>query len=88
MEQNIATTKMTSRGQIVIPETIRKQLGLETGAQFVVIGQGDVVMLKVINPPSPGEFAELKRKLRRQAQKAGLKEKDIKSAIAKARCRT
>ena len=30
---NLATTKMTSRGQVVIPEDIRKRLNLKVGAK-------------------------------------------------------
>ena len=52
----IATTKLSSKGQIVIPEIIRKQLQLKTGAQFVVVADKDVVILKNITPPSMKEF--------------------------------
>ena len=38
-----ATTKMSSKGQVVIPEQIREQLHLREGEQFVVIGRGDTV---------------------------------------------
>ena len=38
---SIATTKLSSKGQVVIPEEIRKQLGLKEGDQFVVVGQDD-----------------------------------------------
>ena len=34
----LSTTRMSSKGQVVIPEEIRQRLGLETGAQFVVAG--------------------------------------------------
>ncbi|WP_251365872.1 AbrB/MazE/SpoVT family DNA-binding domain-containing protein [Coxiella-like endosymbiont of Rhipicephalus sanguineus] len=37
MLRQLATTKMSSRGQIVIAEEIREQLGLETGTKFVVL---------------------------------------------------
>ncbi len=37
---------MSSKGQIVIPEEIRNALHLKTGTKFVVIGEGDVVVLK------------------------------------------
>ena len=47
-----ATTKLSSKGQVVIPEEARNDLGLNEGDQFVVIGQGDAVILKVITPPS------------------------------------
>jgi AbrB family looped-hinge helix DNA binding protein len=43
-----ATTKLSSRGQVVIPEEIRNRLGLEPGVQFVVGGDRDVVILKVL----------------------------------------
>mgnify|MGYP001104459118 CR=1 FL=1 len=48
----IATTRMSSKGQVVIPETIRKRLNLQAGAQFVVLGEGDVVILKAISTTS------------------------------------
>ncbi len=87
MAQEIATTKMSSRGQVVIPERIRQRLKLGPGVQFAVFGQDDVVMFKVINPPSPSEFAGLKRELQRQARQHGLKKSDIPKAIAKVRGR-
>ena len=85
MKQALATTKMSSRGQVVIPESIREQLGLESGAQFIVVGQGDVVMLKVVTPPSTKEYSNLKKRLRKQARDAGLKRADIPKAIARVR---
>ncbi len=80
-----ATTKMSSKGQVVIPEDIRKKLKLETGAQFVVMGEDDVVILKAIKPPSMSDFNTLIAKARNQGKKAGLKQSDITAAIAKAR---
>lgn len=88
MSQTLSTTKLSSRGQVVIPESIREQLGLKPGDQFVAVGQGDVVMLKVITPPSIDEYDELKKVLRIQAREAGLKQSDVKDAIKKARAKT
>lgn len=87
MSHNIATTKMSSRGQVVIPESIRDRLKLGPGVQFAVFGQDDVIMFKVINPPAPDEFARLKRELQQQAPQGGFKQSDIPKAIAKARGR-
>jgi len=84
---NAATTKMSSKGQVVIPEDIRKRLKLKTGSQFVVMGENDVVILKTIKPPSMAEFEKLITKARIQGKKAGLKQSDITAAIAKARGR-
>ena len=60
----VATTKMSSKGQVVIPEDIRRRLGLDTGAQFLVLGEDDVVILKMVRPPSMGDFDRLVRKAR------------------------
>ncbi len=87
MSQSIATTKMSSRGQVVIPEAIRDRLKLGPGVQFAVFGQDDVVMFKVVHEPSATEFARLKRELQRQARKDSLKRSDIPKAITKARRR-
>jgi len=81
----LATTKMSSKGQIVIPEDIRKRLGLKPGAQFVVVGQNDVVILKTITQPSMNEFDQLISEARKQAKKAGMKKTDIASALQKVR---
>jgi AbrB family looped-hinge helix DNA binding protein len=82
---SVSTTKMSSKGQVVIPENIRKQLNLKAGAQFVVLGEKDVVILKNISPPSMDEFDDLITQARKKAKKAGLKKSDIKDAIAQAR---
>jgi AbrB family looped-hinge helix DNA binding protein len=83
----VGTTKMSSKGQVVIPEDIRRRLKLKAGSQFVVVGKDDVVILKAISPPSLGEFDALVVEARRQARQAGLKKSDITDAIAKARGR-
>lgn len=84
---DLATTKMSSKGQVVIPENIRKRLKLKAGSQFVVIGDEDVVILKAISAPSMEEFDALIAEARKQAREAGLKKADIAAAIAKARGR-
>ena len=83
----LETTRMSSKGQVVIPEAVRKRLGLKEGAQFVVVGERDVVVLKALGPPSMAEFDELIAEARRQARRAGLKRSDIAAAVARARGR-
>ena len=85
--ETLATTRMSSKGQVVIPESIRKRLDLKEGAQFLVVGDADVVILKVVTPPDMNEFDALIKQAREQAKNAGLKPADISSAVAKARGR-
>ncbi|MBP7161798.1 AbrB/MazE/SpoVT family DNA-binding domain-containing protein [Myxococcota bacterium] len=82
---NLATTKMSSKGQVVIPEDIRKRLNLKAGSQFVVMGEDGVVILKAIEAPSMKDFDALVREARKQARQAGLKQSDLGKAIVKAR---
>ena len=81
----VSTTKMSSKGQVVIPEQIRVQLALETGSQFVVVGDKDVVILKRITTPSLNEFDGLVKQARSQARAVGLKKSDIENAVTQAR---
>jgi AbrB family looped-hinge helix DNA binding protein len=83
----LATTRMSSKGQVVIPEGIRKRLGLQSGAQFVVVGDRDVVILKAITAPSMKMFDDLIAQVRRQARKSGLKRSDVVAAVARVRGR-
>ncbi len=81
----IATTKMSSKGQVVIPEGIRQQLGLDSGTQFLVVGQKDVIILKTIAAPAMKDFDGLIKQARKQAKKAGLGPSAIADAVAEVR---
>jgi AbrB family looped-hinge helix DNA binding protein len=81
----VATTRMSSKGQVVIPEEVRNSLHLECGTQFIVMGEKDVVILKIIAPPSMSEFDGIVSRARQQAKAAGLKPSDIARAVAKVR---
>jgi AbrB family looped-hinge helix DNA binding protein len=81
----LATTKMSSRGQVVIPEEVREDLRLNAGAQFIVMGEGDVVILKKISTPGVEEFDRLIRRARKRAKDTGLKRSDIPKTITKVR---
>jgi len=85
--RSVATTKMSSKGQVVIPEEVRKQLGLDAGTQFIVVGEDDVVILKMVRAPAMRDFDRLIRKARAQAKTAGLKRADITAALAEVRKR-
>jgi AbrB family looped-hinge helix DNA binding protein len=80
-----ATTTLSSKGQVVIPEEIRTQLGLEAGAQFVVIGDRDVVIFKRLDPPSLKEFSALVERARRVAKQTGLTRAEVAAAVKKVR---
>ena len=83
----LATTRLSSKGQVVIPEDVRQRLGLKPGVQFVVVGEGDVVILKTISPPSMKDFDDLVSKVRSQARRTGVKPVDVAAAVKKVRAK-
>lgn len=81
----VSTTRMSSKGQVVIPEDVRKALGLEVGAQFVVMGDGDTVVLKRIAAPAKSELRAMIGKVRSQARRAGVKASNVRDTIRQSR---
>jgi AbrB family looped-hinge helix DNA binding protein len=79
------TTTLSSKGQVVIPEEIRLRLGLEAGAQFVVIADRDVVIFKRLEPPALSECATLVRHARQVAKQTGMTQADVARAVKKVR---
>ena len=80
-----ATTKLSSKGQVVIPEEIRTRLGLEPGAQFVVVGEGDTVILKTLKAPSMSEFKALLDQAQASAEAVGFMSDDVARVIREVR---
>jgi AbrB family looped-hinge helix DNA binding protein len=77
MYHPLATTRMSTRGQVVIPMKVRRHLGIPPGTEFVVVGHYDVVVLKKVTPPQAGEFGELlalsRQYVRRAYRSAGFR---------------
>jgi len=78
---------MSSKGQVVIPEEIRKRLGFGAGTEFVVLAQREIVILRAITPPPAEEFEAQIAAARKAARRAGLKRAHASAAIAKVRAR-
>ncbi len=83
--ENVEVTSMSSRGQIVIPQELRKKLRIEIGEKFVVIGKDDTIILKKIEVPSFKGFEKLLRETREFAKNKKIKESDIDEAIKRNR---
>ncbi|VVB81203.1 Antidote-toxin recognition MazE, bacterial antitoxin [uncultured archaeon] len=84
----VELTKLSSKGQIVIPQHVRDELGLKEGETFVVLGKEDTIILKKIAVPSPKEvFAKVHSWGVRFAAGKGLKEDDLQAKIKRIRAR-
>ncbi len=84
MEQ-LEITKISSKGQVVLPQAIRRKLHLVQGESMIVLSGDDTVILKKIERPMINQFKELLKKSRAYAKKAGLTHADVKAAIRRVR---
>jgi len=80
---NFSTTKLSSKGQIVIPEIIREQMNLKPGAEFVIVADKDVLVLKMVTPPDLGRFSRLIHRARFQARKVAIRKSTRLTSPAK-----
>lgn len=76
---------MSSKGQIVIPTELRKELGLLTGAKLMVLTDGANLLLKPLQTPKLQAFQALIRRSRHYAKAAGLTKHGAAAALRKLR---
>lgn len=83
------TIKMSSRGQIVIPQGIREELQASEGTIFSVVSAKDAIILKKISTPSKEdvikEIGAIALASRKRAEKLGIKESDVPELVQRAR---
>ena len=82
----VELTKLSSKGQVVIPQQVRDELGLKEGETFAVMGTEDTIILKKIMVPSRKQIFERMHAWGvKFAKKKGLKEKDLQHMIKRSR---
>ena len=79
------TTKVSSKGQVVIPENIRTALKLHAGDQLAVFANEDSVIVKTIMRPSKEAFKEMLAATRKWAKKKGITKRDLEEVIREVR---
>ncbi len=82
-----STTRMSTKGQVVIPEEVRRVMQLRPGDSFVVVGRDDTIVLKTIRMPSLDGVDALLREIRAKARAVGLRPAHVRAAVRKARAR-
>ena len=86
---DVETVKMSSRGQIVIPQDIREELRAKEGTVFAVIASKGTVILKKVEKPSKEELIKeltaIAKDGRMRLEKKEIKESDIPRLVQKSR---
>jgi AbrB family looped-hinge helix DNA binding protein len=83
--ENIQVTSLSSKGQVVIPNLIRKQLHLNDGSKFMIITDGNNILLKPIEIPKAQEFKNLIQRSKKLQSEFKLTKDDLNKVIKKAR---
>lgn len=86
---SVMTTKLSSKGQVVLPETLRNMYGWDAGTAFTVLAYKGAVIMQPIKTPTEEEisreFEEAFAESRSQAREAGMVPADITRAISEVR---
>jgi len=78
-------TVSSMKGQVVIPQSIRDELGIVPGTRFAAYGNKDMVILKKIKTPSVADFEKLVDFGVKFAKEKGIKsEKDVERMLHEA----
>lgn len=77
----VETTKLSKRGQVVIPQRIRKDLGLAEGDRLLVYGARGAIVFKRLELPSVEELERLTSWGRKFAAKKQITRRKVAKAI-------
>ena len=84
MTEELEVTTMSEKGQVVIPQSIRKELGIKPKNKFLVYGKGDTVIMKKLELPDlKKEWEDLFNLMDKKELK--MSDKEIQKEIAEAR---
>jgi AbrB family looped-hinge helix DNA binding protein len=73
---DLEMTRVSSKGQVVIPGLIRERLGLSDGSRLLVFGEGDTIILKKVGMASQ-DTRETLAVVRKKIRELGVSRQDI-----------
>lgn len=83
----VTITRLSSKGQIVIPKDLRELLGFKSGEFFALYGENKTIVLKKIDVPSDQDFKDLLQWGSDFAKEKKLKKSEVLQAIQEVRSR-
>ncbi|HEV2139333.1 MAG TPA: AbrB/MazE/SpoVT family DNA-binding domain-containing protein [Nitrososphaerales archaeon] len=84
MAQEPEVTTVSEKGQVVIPQSLRKELGIKPRTKLLVYGRGDTVIMKKLELPDlRKEWDEIFRAM--DAKKLKISEKEVLDEVAAVR---
>ena len=75
-------TRLSQKGQVVIPTEVRRKMGLKEGTKFLVIGLEDVIVLRRLQlSEEKVRLKKLLAKARHSANTHGLSEREVERLV-------
>ncbi len=82
---NAQVVTVSTKGQIAIPVSMRRDLDIDAGDKLVAYTSGDVIMLKVLKIPKLDEFEQALNEAQEWAKDFGYVESDVNDIIKETR---
>lgn len=82
---NVGFTKLSSKGQVVIPLNIRKHFSLKEGTPLAIVTQDDTILLKKMEIPKIKTWKEVAMPFREAAKKSKFTKEELDNLIREAR---
>ncbi len=80
-------TKISSKGQVVIPSKIREKMNLEEGNLLIISDSDDSIYMKKIEFPKIKSWKEATKPFREAVKKSNFSNDDLKKLIKESRIR-
>ena len=81
----VEITSMSTKGQVVIPASMRKKLNIHGGSKLIVVQEGENILLKPIEKPKDDEFEQIIQLADQITNEIDLNEEDVIAAIKSSR---
>ena len=87
MTEEPQVTTISRKGQVVIPQSIRKELGIKPKNKFLVYGKGDTIIMKKLQIPDvKKEWDDIFKMM--DKKELNISEKEVDHEIRQARKRS
>lgn len=81
----VEITSMSTKGQVVIPASMRKKLNIHGGSKLVVVQDGESILMKPIVSPKREEFDRIMKLADEIMKDSDLTEEDVAEVIKESR---
>ena len=80
----LSLSKVSSKGQIVIPKTVREKMGIVEGDRVLVYATGNIIVLRKVRE-GENVLSTVSASIRKKIREKGVRAEDVEEAIASVR---